>query len=226
MPRSELKNTKGFSLIELLIGMTVTMVLLAVISSAVFRATAINARETRRADALVSAQAALGVMSREIANSGFGIYVDSTTQTPCNGIVIADSGLNQIHIRSNFDNVGDYSLPPGSTVLATNDPGEDVTYFLDTGTNSIVRYDPNTPSGTPKTSVIVNQISDVKFEYFNYTSSSSTVTQTAAPTTATGRVRITVDVQLDPVAGETNPSTVTFTSDVTLRNSNYMLRQY
>src|SRR5258708_3039853 len=127
MRRSELKNAKGFSLLELLIGMTVTMVLLAVISSAVFRATAINARETRKADALVSAQAALGVMSREIGNSGFGIYIDSTTQTPSNGIVIADSTANRIHIRSNFDNVGDYSVPPGSTVLATNDPGEDIT---------------------------------------------------------------------------------------------------
>ena len=51
--------------------MAITLILLAVISSAIARATSVNARETRKADALVSAQAALSVMSREIGNSGF-----------------------------------------------------------------------------------------------------------------------------------------------------------
>jgi len=226
MPNPEVKNTRGFSLIELLIGMTITMILLGVISSAIFRATAVNARETRKADALVSAQAALGVMTREIGNAGFGVYIDSTTQTPSNGIVIADSNSSKIHLRSNFENVGDYSESGTGTVTNTMSPGEDITYFFDDATKSIVRYDPNTPSGTPTTSVIVNKISSVTFQYYNYTSSSSTVTETSGPTSATGRIRITVAVSLDPVSGEPDNQTVTFTSDVTLRNSSYMLRQY
>jgi prepilin-type N-terminal cleavage/methylation domain-containing protein len=220
---------KGFSLIELLISMTITVLLLGIISSVIFRANAINQRETRRADALVSTQAALNVMSREIGNTGFGIFTDSTSETPSNGIVAADSNSNQIHFRSNFDNVGDYSVPPGSTVLDTNEPGEDLTYFFDAATNSIVRYDAHPASGSPSTSVIVNKISNVTFQYYNYTSSSSTVTETTSPTSATGRIRITVTVVLDPVVGENNDiasRTVAFTSDVTLRNSNYMLRQY
>ncbi len=221
-----MKNNAGFSLLELVIGMTVTLILLAVLSSVLHRATGVNAREGRKADALVSAQAAMNVVSREIGNSGFGIYTDATTQTPSNGIVLADSSANQIRIRSNFDNVGDYSVPPGSTVLSTNQPGEDVTYFFEPATRSIVRYDRNPPTGTDATSVVVNQISSVRFQYFNYTTSSSTVTETATPTSATGRVRITVEVELDPVVGQARNETVTFTSDVTLRNSNYMLRQY
>jgi hypothetical protein len=191
-----------------------------------FRATAVNQRESRKADALVSAQAALNVMSREIGNSGFGIYMDNVSQTPSNGIVVADSGDKRVRIRSNFDNVGDYSVPPGSTVLDTNRPGEDVTYFFDAATNSIVRYDPYAPAGTPTTSAIVNRISDVTFQYFNYTTSTSSVVQTPSPTAGTGRVRITVQVTLDPVVGQPANQIVTFTSDVTLRNSNYMLRQY
>jgi len=226
MSNTELKSEQGFSLIELLIGMAVTLMCLAVISSVIAKATSVNARETRKADALVSAQAALNVMSREIGNSGFGIYMDSTTQTPSNGIVAADSGATQIHIRSNFDNVGDYSVPPGSTVLDTNRPGEDITYFFDDATKSIVRYDAHPASGTSATSVVVNRVSDVTFEYFNYTTSASTVTQTTTPTTATGRIRITVLVNLDPVVGQPDNQSVSFTSDVTLRNSNYMLRQY
>ncbi len=209
-----------------MIGMTITLMLLGVMSSVVFRATGVNQRETRKADALVSAQAALNLMSREIGNAGFGIYMDAITQTPSNGIVIADSNSQQIRVRSNFDNVGDYSLPVGSTVLATNESGEDVTFFFDPSTRSIVRYDFNAPSGTPASSVVVNRISNVTFQYFNYTSSSSTVTPSATPTSATGRVRITVLVELEPVPGQAINEVVSFSSDVTLRNSNYMLRQY
>lgn len=223
--KNSASTNAGFSLIELLIGMTVTLLLLGVISSIVFRSTSVRARESRKADALVSAQAALNVLTREIANSGFGIAIDTTTNTPSNGIVIADSNANRIRIRSNFDNVGGYSPPSNSTVINTNGPGEDITYFFDAATQSIVRYDPNAEGG-PETSVVVNRISNVTFQYFNYTSSSSTVTETSTPTSATGRVRLTVVVQLDPVAGQPDNQVVTFTSDVTLRNSNYMLRQY
>lgn len=224
--RATTKNQQGFSLMELMIGMTITLILLSVISMVVSRAVGVNSREDRKADALVSAQAALNVMSREIGNAGFGLYTDSVSQTPSNGIVIADSNTDQIHFRSNFDNEGDYSLPTGSTVLSTNKPGEDVTYYFDSDTNSIVRYDPNAPSGVPKASVIVNRISSVKFKYYNYSDSSSTVTETDVPTSATGRVRVIVEVKLDPVAGQPDNQTVSFTSDVTLRNSGYMLRQY
>ncbi len=222
---SKRSRSSGFSLIELLIGMTVTLILLSVISTIVFRSTSVRARESRKADALVSAQAALNVMTREIANSGFGIFTDSTSQIPSNGIVVSDSGANRIRVRSNFDNVGNYSPSAGDTVINTNGPGEDITFFFDTATQSIVRYDPYALGG-PETSVVVNKISNVTLSYFNYTSSSSTVTETSTPTSATGRVRLTVVVQLDPVAGQPDNQVVTFTSDVTLRNSNYMLRQY
>jgi hypothetical protein len=181
-------------------------------------------RETQKAEALVSAQSALTIISREIANSGFGIYSDPITRVPNNGIVLADSNASRIHIRANVDNAGPRTVPPGSTVLATNLPGEDVTYFHDATTNSIVRFDPNDPVNT--TSVVVNRISGLTLEYFNYTTGSSVVTQTSTPTAATGRVRISVQVALDPIVGQPIPASVTFTSDVTLRNAGYMLQQY
>jgi hypothetical protein len=167
-------------------------------------------------------------MSREVGNAGFGLFTDPQTQTPLNGLVIGvnDSTDKRIHIRSNFENVGDYTHPADDTVVNTNSPGEDITYFFDAATSSIVRYDAHPETGQPATSVIVNRVSDVTFEYFNYTTSSSTVTQTPAPTSATSRVRLTVIVNLEPVVGQLNPDSIRFSSDVTLRNSNYMLRQY
>jgi len=165
----------------------------------------IRSRESRKTDALTTAQAALSVMSREIANSGYGL----TT----NGIVTADSNSSQLHIRSNVVN--------GNS--ATNSPGEDITYYFDEDSQSIVRYDPN---DFPTTSAIINRISSVSYQYFDYEGSVSTPTEATTPTNNTGRVRITILVELEDVEGQPSNQTVTFTSDVTLRNSNYMLNQY
>ena len=198
-------KNKGFSLAELMIAMTITLTLLGVVTSLFAGAMGARSRESRKTDALTSARAALNAISREISNSGYGL----TT----NGIVTADSGERKIHFRANVVN-GDYS---------TNSAGEDVTYFFDSSTQSIVRYDPN---ANPKTSVVVNRISDVTFSYFDYVGSSSTETTSTTPSDNTGRVRITVMVKLEDVQGQPKNQTVTFTSDVTLRNSTYMLNQY
>jgi prepilin-type N-terminal cleavage/methylation domain-containing protein len=196
---------KGFSLVELLVAMTITLVLLGLVSTLFARAMGTRSRESRKTDALTSARAALSIISREIGNSGYGLSN--------NGIVPADSSAQRIHIRANLTN-DDYS---------TDDPGEDVTYFYDAATQSIVRH---SPAESPATAVVVNRISNVTFTYFDYVGSSSTPTTSATPSLDTGRIRITVTVALDPVQGQPNPESVTFTSDVTLRNSTYMLNQY
>jgi prepilin-type N-terminal cleavage/methylation domain-containing protein len=226
MKKTKTNKSAGFSLIELMIAMTVMLVLLGLVSTLFSRALGVRARESRRTDALTSAQAALNVMSREIANSGFGLYSDPVKKQALNGIVLADSNANKIHFRSNLVNI---KTTPGDTI---SKPGEDITYFFDSVTDSIVRYDAHavldtaTNTYTPQTSVIINRISSVKFDYFNYSGSVSTPTLTTTPTANTGRVRITVTVKLEPVQGQPNNQTVTFTSDVTLRNSSYMLNQY
>lgn len=208
------QNQNGFSLLELIIAMTITLLLMAIAATLFSGALGTRARESRRTDALTSAQAALNVMSREIANSGFGLTN--------NGIVAADSGQQRLHFRSNVVNSN----------VVTCDPGEDLTYFYDANTRSIVRYDryPATPANcnaaSGETSVVVNRISNVTFQYFDYTGSSSTPTVVTTPTVNTSRIRITVTVQLDQVQGQPNNQTVAFTSDVTLRNSDYMLNQY
>lgn len=213
----------GFSLIELLVAMTIMAILMGIISMLFTRAIGVRSRESRKTDALTSSEAALNVISREVANSGFGLYTDSVTKVPMNGIVLADSDASHLRVRANITNSQAYANP---TVSATSDPGEDITYFLDTATASIVRYDPNAVSPTPTTSVVVNRISNVTFQYVNYTYGSSVMTTTSTPTATTGRVVITIVVRMEPVFGQPNPGTVTFTSDVTLRNANYMLQQY
>lgn len=198
-------NDKGFSLLELIIAMAFTLVLLGIVSTLFTAAVGTRSRQSRRTDALTSAQAALNVMSREISNSGYGLTN--------NGMVPADSNPRRLHFRSNVVN----------TDSATGSPGEDVTYFYEADTQSIVRFDPN---DSPQTSILVNRISDINLVYFDYSGSSSTATERSSPTSSTGRIRINVTVRLENVAGQPADQTVTFTSDVTLRNSDYMLFQY
>ncbi|HBR57793.1 MAG TPA: hypothetical protein DEA22_10055 [Blastocatellia bacterium] len=215
---------EGFSLLELIVSMTIILMLLGIVSSLFGGALAVRSRESRRTDALTSAQAALNILSREIANSGFGIYDNDVTQTANNGLILADSNDTRIHFRANVLNAGPITAPVGSTVLSTNLAGEDVTYSFDSATDSIIRYDPN---GNPQTSVVVNRISDVRFQYFDYIGSSSTpIGPLTVPTTDTARIRITVTVRLEPVIGQPDNQVVTFSSEVTLRNANFMLQQY
>ncbi len=204
-----------------MIAMTVMLILLGIVSTLLSRSFSVRQRESQKTDALTSAQAALNVISREIANSGFGINSASNQRLASNGIVGADSNAGRIHFRANVNNFG--PLSGNGTVLATSDPGEDITYFYDDVTDSIVRFDPH---DTPQTSVIVNKISSITFRYFDYVGTNSTGVEVTTPTENTGRVSIRVLVQLDPVQGQPNPLDVQFTSEVTLRNSSYMLNQY
>jgi len=219
----EKNNSAGFSLIELMIAMTITLILLGVVSSLLFRGMGVRSRESRRTDALTSAQAALNLMSREISNAGFGIYDNSVTENPNNGIVLSDTNSQRIHFRANINNVGPGPSNPTCTAVCTSDANEDVTFFFDSTTNSIVRYDPNS---NPTTSVVVNRISTVNFAFYDYASDGTVSGPNTTPTVNTGRIQIQIAVTMDPVAGQPNPAAVTFTSEINLRNSSYMLRQY
>jgi type II secretory pathway pseudopilin PulG len=199
----------GFSLVELIIAMVITLVILGVAVMTFSNALGSRDRQLSTTDAITSARAALNIMSREIGNSGYGL----TT----NGIVAGDSGANRIHFRTNTDNSN----------FLTDGPGEDLTFYCDScgqcidgGAGSVLRYDKNTDVA----SGIINRVSRVEFTYYNYTGTSDPVaSQTAAANT--GRVNIKLTVCL-PTARNQPTSAVTVSTDVTLRNSIYMRGQY
>jgi type II secretory pathway pseudopilin PulG len=208
----EIKTASGFSIVELLIAMTIMLVVLGLTANLFSASLNTRQRESSRTDALTAAQAALNVLSREIANSGYGLVN--------NGIVYADSGKEKLHILANITN----------TNAAVTDPGEDITYYFDSSSESILRYDAHgNGENKPQASVIINRISKVEFEYFDYLSSATTQPPaTFTPTPNTGRIRIKITVTLENVRGQINNQSknVVLVSDVTLRNSDYMLQQY
>jgi len=138
----------GFSLLELLIAMAVTLTIMTIASNLLASSFAIRNRENRRSSAIADAQRALNIMSREIANAGYGLSL--------NGIVTGgDSGLSQIRFRSDLNSSG-----------ATNTAGEDVKYILvnDANGSFVVRMDLQ-PAQT--TAMIANRIDGLKIRYYD-----------------------------------------------------------
>jgi len=215
-------SQSGFSLFELLIAMTVTLVVMVIAVTLVAGAFSIRARENQRSDALVDAQRALNYMTRDIANSGFGLRN--------NGIVEADSNLSAIRLRANLN-----AFMRQTTSQFTSDADEDVQYRLvNDGTNSyVVRLDVNTNN---QTTILANRIDGLQIRYYagkvSYTPNPNPaicdIANVSAAEVAQKRdakyVVITLCVNLPQrgspgVAGYQAASRVRLVSDVVLRNA-------
>lgn len=163
----------GFSLVEVTIALAIALTSLAIASKMLIGAFNVRERENNRSEALADVQRALNIMTREIANSGFGLT--------SNGIVPGDSdggidgsptGEHQVRVirfRANLN-----AFAGETTSSTTDDSGEDVKYLLyvDDANKQryLVRYDVN----ADETTVLANRIDTLSVRYFsgrvNYTS--------------------------------------------------------
>src|ERR1041384_8175629 len=165
----------GFSLIELILAMTVTLTILGLTTGLLVSAFNGRARENQKTDALADTQRALNIMTREIANAGFGLAN--------NGIVAADSTDSAIRVRATLT-----AFDGQTSSNSISDRNDDVKYSLYTaGSDSyIVCLDIGTQN---QTTVLANRVDALKIRYYpakvNYTlsgncdisSASSEVTQ-------------------------------------------------
>src|SRR5215218_1590765 len=104
MKKIEIKQTRdGFSIVELMLSMTIILVILGLVMTLFGRSLSTRQRESSRTDALTAAQAALNVISRETANSGYGLKI-SADGISDNGLIAADSNAGKIHFRANVKN--------------------------------------------------------------------------------------------------------------------------
>jgi prepilin-type N-terminal cleavage/methylation domain-containing protein len=215
-------NKNGFSLLELLIAMVITMALMTAASTLLANALRVRSRENQKSDALADTQRALNVMSREIANAGFNLTG--------NGIVAADSGATSIRIRSNLNR---YQVETDSALSRDSimTESEDIKYFINEAeeTMYLVRHDPYGNGST----VLANRIDSMKIHYYDqkvtYTAPPGAydITDVSALPVSPENAKyivIAIAVTLDPVGqpgspGYQPPYTVLLCSDVTLRNT-------
>lgn len=206
MNSSRAKLEQGFSLLELTIALTVTLILMGAATTLLATSLRTRTRENKRSEALSDAERALSMMSREIGNSGYGL----TT----NGIAPNDSNATSIRVRANLDN---------NTTLAVSDieADEDVRYLLQSNNRTIVRYSPlPSPNGT--TTVMAY---DVTFMQLSYYDANAVLITDPAQYGRAERVRIEIRIQLPATMG-TPASVVGLVSDVALRNAPNTLAEF
>ena len=218
----ENRTEAGFSLIELLIAMTVTLVIASVASTLVGTSFRIRAREDHRSDAVADAQRALNIVSREIANSGFGLMD--------NGIVSGDSNSGSIRFRANLNAyVRDGAGAPEAGSKTISEADEDIKYTMynDDANNRhyLVRYDVVMGAGNPRngTTVLANRIDTFELSYYDSAGNKLDVDADPASVANAWKVGIKVTVNLAAQGtpgsnGYQPPTTIELNSDVVLRN--------
>jgi type II secretory pathway pseudopilin PulG len=220
------RREAGFSLLELMIGMTITLGIMAIAGAMLSGSFNIRRRENRRTEAISAAQHALNYLSRDLANAGFGLRK--------NGIVNEDSDASSIRIRANLDG---FSGSSGAASLSQVD--EDVEYFLhktDTDVNSfkgeLMRYDVN----LQQSRLLVANVDDFEIYYFNqkvdYTLDPTGGITVTTPGVAevldqsqTTYIVVTLMFTLEAVGSPGSPgyqpaSQIQLATDVALRNRN------
>lgn len=220
---ANIKSQRGFSLIELLIAMTVTVVIACIASTLVAQSFRLRAREDARSDAIADAQRALNIVSREIANSGFGLLD--------NGVVPGDTGQGSIRFRANLnaytrDDAG--NAVSGSDSVSDRDEDIKYTMYNDDAANRhyLVRYDAILGAVDQRegTTVLANRLDSFRLQYFDSAGAELDVTTTPSAVISAWKVRVTVGVILPAQGQPGSPgyqpeSTIDLVSDVVLRNA-------
>jgi prepilin-type N-terminal cleavage/methylation domain-containing protein len=133
------KTESGFSLMELLLAMAITLVIMGLASTLLASSFKMRSREDRKSDAVSDVQRAFNLMSREIGNAGFKVP-SNLSGVSSNGIVAGDSDSQSIRIVSNLN---------GASGVDTDvtDADEDVKFlmYVDSalGQRYLVRYEKN-----------------------------------------------------------------------------------
>lgn len=221
--KQPLNSEKGFSLIELIIAMTVTIVIAGIASNLVAQSFRLRSREDVRSDAVADAQRALNIVSREIANAGFGL-ID-------NGIVPGDTNNGSIRFRANLNAyTRDESGNPVSGFNAVVDKDEDVKYTMynddEANRHYLVRYDAILGAIDQRngTTVLANRLDSFSLQYFDGSGNVLDVVSNPDAVISAWKVRITVGVILPAEGQPGSPgyqpqSSINLVSDVVLRNT-------
>jgi type II secretory pathway component PulJ len=238
MQNRRAKNEAGFSIIEMLLAMTITITVMGLASSILAGAFKIRSREDRKSDAVADVQRALNIMTREISNSGVKIP-SGLSAVSTNGVVGGDSTNDSIRIVSNLNGMPD-SANGFLEDADLDDTDEDVKFlmYVDASQRYIVRYEKN---GSNQTTVLANRVDSLVFRYYDkkvtydttvvdgvcdithVTNAAGTSESEVTPASAKFIV-IAVGVTLPAVgtfgsAGYQPPSQMQLTSDVVLRNA-------
>jgi type II secretory pathway pseudopilin PulG len=223
------KKEAGFSIMELLVAMSVMIFITGAAASLLVSAFNVRSREDQRSEGTADARRALNIISREVASAGYQLprgltYVTSagvTTAVPPNGLIAGDCNATAITFVSNTNAQGDFNPnlsdatpdAPANLEIAGADEAVKFQFVQDGGSNFLVRKDLITGDSL----VLANRIDGVQFDFIDRLGG-------VAATIAEARsINIRIWVTLNQVgqpgsSGYQAPSQVALSSRVNLRN--------
>lgn len=207
----------GFSLVELIVALGVTLVILALASTLTAQLFNVRARENQRSTGLADAQAALNLITREISNAGFGLK--------SNGIYAAQSDDESITVLADYDQDNTWDADEVITFQLSADPT--------TGADSLVRLALDGGGAATTTGTVLSEsVDSFRVRYFSqrrdYTTANCDLdANSVAAVTTPDKAQYVVLVLCSTLPAVGTPgqdgyqpaSRVQLVSDATLRNS-------
>lgn len=176
------RGNEGFTIVELLVSILVSMIVLAAVSAAFIVQDKSFAKQEQVIDAHENARAAIQLMMKELLMAGY-----DPTGGASAGILLADSNTVRFTMDTNNSGNGDGDVA---------DSNEDITYALDTAENQITRKVGS--SGTPQP--IAENIEALAFSYFDRNGNQLT----GVPLSNSDKAKVTrISVEVTPKMPET-----------------------
>ncbi|HZG52162.1 MAG TPA: prepilin-type N-terminal cleavage/methylation domain-containing protein [Pyrinomonadaceae bacterium] len=224
-----LNKEAGFSLMELLVAMTVMVFITGAAASLLVSAFNVRTREDQRSEGTADARRALNIISREVASAGYQLpsgltYAapGGTKPVPPNGLIAEDCNATSITFVTNTNAQGDFDQNPNDAIpdedpnfeISGSDEAVKFQFVQDGASNFLVRKDLVTGDSL----VLANRIDGVQFDFLN--PAGGTAATIAQATSINIRLWVTLNQVGRPgSAGYQAPSQVTLTSRVNLRNA-------
>ena len=166
MTTQRTNNQAGFSLLEVILAMAISITIMGLASSLLAAGFNVRSREDRKSDAIADVQRALNIMTREISNTGLKLPA-GLPSVSTNGVVAGDSDNESLRFVSNLNGMPD-SANGYFEDTDVEDADEDVKFLMyvdaELGQRYIVRYEKN---GSTQTTVLANRIDSLMFRYYD-----------------------------------------------------------
>ena len=216
------KIESGFSIMELLVAMTVMMVIMGAATTLLVGAFNVRAREDRRSEGTSDARRALNIITREVANAGYQLPANltysspaGTRSVPANGLIPEDCNAQAITFVTNLNAQGDFdSGGAANGQIAEADEAIKFQFVQDGASSFMVRRDLITGDSL----VLANRIDGVQFTFLD--AAGNPVANIANTVTINIRVWVTLNQVGSPgQTGYQAPGQVSLSSNVNLRNA-------
>jgi type IV pilus assembly protein PilW len=192
-PRAPGRPSAGFSLVEMLVTLTIFAVVAGILATVLVSANRTHRQTTHRADIQAASRQALSLLTAELAQAGADPMIPPVGIV---GLIVADS--TSVRLRADLNADG---------TIQTTEPSEDVTYTYDAGAGTLFR---NPGAGA---AALLQNVTNVRFTYFGATDQPLS----ALPLSAADRARVrSIGITLTSEERDSHP--FTHTTRITLRN--------